>query len=204
MTTSCSQGTETNKLPQKQEPVLPLSRNLRDPDLWTISPETLVNLMNDPTKRYLVIDCRYDYEYKGKEIYYFLFSSFSVGGHIKDAINIDALETLERLFLSHRELLCDDYYLNQIKYDLKNLLLTSHLIEPLNNLNSNSSEPPILIFHCEFSQKRGPRALRALRNLDRQLNAHRWPGLYYPQVYLLEEGYQNFHQQFPVIFIFLN
>jgi len=154
--------------------------------------------MNDPTKRYLVIDCRYDYEYKGNpKGDDFCFNNSILGGHIKDAINIDALETLERLFLSHRQLLCDDYYLNKIKFDLQNLLLTSHLIEPI-NLNSNSSEPPILIFHCEFSQKRGPRALRALRNLDRQLNAHRWPHLYYPQVYLLEEGYQNFHKQFPV------
>jgi len=67
------------------------------------------------------------------------------------------------------------------------------------NTNTGSSEPPIIIFHCEFSQKRGPRALRALRSLDRQLNV--WPNLYYPEVYLLEDGYKNFNSQFPVSFL---
>jgi len=74
LTTSCSQGSETNKFPQNEEPVLPLSKNNDCPDLWSISPETLVNLMNDPTKKYLVIDCRYDYEYKGTEIYHYFYS----------------------------------------------------------------------------------------------------------------------------------
>jgi len=170
-------------IPHRQEPVLPLSTNLRDPDLWTISPQTLVNLMNNPNgKRYLVIDCRYDYEYKG--------------GHINDAINIDAPETLERVFLSNPQLLLDDNNLELIKNDLEGFLASSNFLQQSEN-NSNSSEPPILIFHCEFSQKRGPRAMRALRNLDRQLNSHRWPSLSYPQVYLLSEGYQNFHKQFP-------
>jgi hypothetical protein len=56
--------------------------------------------------------------------------------------------------------------------------------------------PLVLIFHCEFSQKRGPRAMKYLREIDRQHNAH--PNLFYPEIYLLEGGYESFHQKFPV------
>ena len=38
--------------------------------------------------------------------------------------------------------------------------------------------------------------LRFLRNLDRQLNEHSYPNLYYPELYLLEGGYKNFYEQF--------
>lgn len=64
--------------------------------------------------------------------------------------------------------------------------------------------PPILIFHCEFSQQRGPRVLRTLRNLDRKLNMDRYPGLFYPYIYVLEGGYHKFHSEFPVSFQLVN
>lgn len=164
-------------------PYLPTCTNLRDPDLWTISSQTLVNLITEGKRRYLIIDCRYDYEYKG--------------GHVQGAINIDTRETLERLFLTNKHHLNNDHALDKIKEGLEGFLLNSHLIDSAPHANM-ACEPPILIFHCEFSQKRGPRALRALRELDRQLNVHRWPYLYYPQMYILQEGYQSFQGLFPV------
>jgi len=57
--------------------------------------------------------------------------------------------------------------------------------------------PPLIIFHCEFSQKRGPRAYQFLRELDSKINETRYPALYYPQLYIIGGGYKNFHEQHP-------
>ena len=55
----------------------------------------------------------------------------------------------------------------------------------------------ILIFHCEFSAERGPRAQRLLRERDRIANKDRYPALHYPEIYLLEGGYKAFFEKFP-------
>jgi len=51
----------------------------------------------------------------------------------------------------------------------------------------------VLIFHCEFSSKRGPAMCRFLRNKDRELHEHCYPALHYPEMYLLEGGYKEFY-----------
>lgn len=55
----------------------------------------------------------------------------------------------------------------------------------------------ILIFHCEFSSKRGPGMSRFLRNKDRDAHQNDYPKLYYPELYLLEGGYKEFYEQKP-------
>ena len=55
-----------------------------------------------------------------------------------------------------------------------------------------SSEKHVLIFHCEFSSKRGPKLCRFLRSQDRQLNKDNYPRLNFPEIYLLEGGYERF------------
>lgn len=50
----------------------------------------------------------------------------------------------------------------------------------------------ILIFHCEFSQKRGPNLYRTLRRQDRACNIY--PNLHYPEMYLLEGGFKKFYE----------
>ncbi|XP_076100937.1 M-phase inducer phosphatase-like [Mytilus galloprovincialis] len=50
----------------------------------------------------------------------------------------------------------------------------------------------VLIFHCEFSQERGPAMLRHLRSKDRQMNTENYPALNYPEIYLLDSGYKSF------------
>lgn len=159
-------------------------RNLRDPDLRTITPDTLVSLMKDPQRRkYLIVDCRYGYEYKG--------------GHIQGAVNITSPEELEDLLVKNRHLLCKDDTLELVKKDWTNAIAGSRMRPSFKVEDPLKLTPPILVFHCEFSQKRGPRALRALRNLDRNLNSMSWPNLFYPEVYILENGYKNFHTKFP-------
>ncbi|TNV71799.1 hypothetical protein FGO68_gene10591 [Halteria grandinella] len=55
----------------------------------------------------------------------------------------------------------------------------------------------IVIFHCEFSQKRGPAMYQALRELDRRLHLHCYPQLFFTEIYILEGGYKQFHESQP-------
>ncbi|KAG0045687.1 cell division cycle- protein [Gryganskiella cystojenkinii] len=50
----------------------------------------------------------------------------------------------------------------------------------------------LLIFHCEFSCERGPRMARHLRNQDRFANVEHYPALFYPEVYVMQNGYSAF------------
>lgn len=54
----------------------------------------------------------------------------------------------------------------------------------------------ILIFYCEFSSKRGPKMYSLCREFDREMNKFRYPELTYPNIYLMNGGYQCFHENF--------
>ncbi|KAA0161807.1 hypothetical protein FNF31_03593 [Cafeteria roenbergensis] len=51
----------------------------------------------------------------------------------------------------------------------------------------------IVVMHCEFSQKRGPRIMRFFRNEDRRRNGVGRP-LDFPQLFLLHKGYSHFYE----------
>ena len=53
------------------------------------------------------------------------------------------------------------------------------------------------VFHCEFSQNRGPQMASIFRNIDREENKERYPFLYYPNVYILDGGYRRFYSEYP-------
>ena len=89
-------------------------------------------------------------------------------GHIKGAININDQNVLVQTFVHDRE-------------RLRRLMRSR----------------TILVFHCEFSEKRGPSMWTTLRNLDRNINMAKFPKLFYPEMYLLEKGYSAFHKEFP-------
>ena len=55
----------------------------------------------------------------------------------------------------------------------------------------------ILVFHCEFSQKRGPSLWKTLRELDRNINHKKWPKVFFPEMYLLEKGFSAFYGKYP-------
>jgi len=61
----------------------------------------------------------------------------------------------------------------------------------------NQAKRNILIFHCEFSSQRGPDFYMKLRERDRQLNKDVYPGLHYPECYLLHLGYKEFFKTYP-------
>jgi rhodanese-related sulfurtransferase len=54
-----------------------------------------------------------------------------------------------------------------------------------------------VIFHCEFSQERGPKMLQAFREYDRYVNKNCYPTLTFPSIFLLEGGYRQFYQECP-------
>jgi len=54
-----------------------------------------------------------------------------------------------------------------------------------------------LVFHCEFSSHRGPKAYKRIRAWDRKKHEHCYPKLIYPEMYLLEGGYKKFFEEFP-------
>jgi hypothetical protein len=57
--------------------------------------------------------------------------------------------------------------------------------------------PTVIIFHCEFSQNRGPEMLRAVRSYDRRL--HPYPFLAYPELYIVHKGYREFVKMVPAL-----
>ena len=76
-----------------------------------------------------------------------------------------------------------------------NIFTKKMLIEYFFHENSPSSST-VIIFHCEFSSKRGPKLYRFMRGHDRNSNSHRYPHLSYPEIYILEGGYKAFYEKY--------
>ncbi|KAH5698921.1 protein-tyrosine-phosphatase [Parastagonospora nodorum] len=113
-----------------------------------ISHSTLVQVLDGEYDQHynhkVIIDCRFEYEYKG--------------GHIEGALNFCDKEKLaERLF------------------------------------QAPTSEKTLLILHCEYSAHRAPLMAKFVRSQDRKENAHRYPLLSFPEVYILDGGYSSFY-----------
>lgn len=89
------------------------------------------------------------------------------GGHILGALNIYTMDQIEELIKGKT-----------------------------NEANQENHEQSrhILVFHCEFSSKRGPTLSRGLRQVDRDLNKDVYPYLNYPEIYLLHGGYKEFYE----------
>ncbi|GAA6012467.1 hypothetical protein JCM11491_004341 [Sporobolomyces phaffii] len=82
--------------------------------------------------------------------------------------------------------------------DVENALLNIEKVP-----RPSTSEQPlaegrtVLIFHCEFSAKRAPTSAKHLRNVDRLRNASEYPKVHYPEVYVLQGGYEAFYRAYP-------
>jgi rhodanese-related sulfurtransferase len=74
--------------------------------------------------------------------------------------------------------------------------LKSLFLQPLPD--SHNGMKTCIIFHCEFSQQRGPRTCAYLRKLDREAHGiNGFPNLYYPEIYILQGGYKQFYSEYP-------
>ncbi|CAK9303429.1 unnamed protein product [Gordionus sp. m RMFG-2023] len=162
---------------------LPTLLGNKNPELKAVKCETVKHLLENKysstVKNFSIIDCRFPYEYEG--------------GHIKNAINIYTREGIIEYFFKNPifQSSCDkpsnpkNFKFNNLN-DNKGYIKTANL-----ELNHN-----IIIFHCEFSQERGPKLYQFMRNYDRQINKEQYPKLYYPEVYILEGGYKLFYENF--------
>ena len=121
-----------------------------------------------------VIDCRYPYEFNG--------------GHIKVALAFfDFSINLLQIVLIKNYI----YYIQgAVNIHNKEEIITNYM-------NKEKIQKVVLIFHCEFSSKRGPTMYNYLRKSDRNLNYHDYPALHYPEIYLLDGGYKAFWNYCP-------
>lgn len=156
--------------------ILPSFPCQKKPELRSISPETLVDVLsgvyNSQIEETILIDSRYPYEYDG--------------GHIVQALNIF---TKERLY--------DEMFIKRVhkkRISNKSAIKTNLVKDASSSIELKKR--PIIIIHCEFSSERGPSMLKFLRESDRTLNEHCYPNLFYPELYLLEGGYKSFYEKY--------
>ncbi|XP_029545726.1 uncharacterized protein LOC115147594 isoform X2 [Salmo trutta] len=155
---------------------------------------------------FLIIDCRYPYEYHG--------------GHIRGADNLHTEAQIQEVLLQLPAL----YQLSSwgraptsppgqapdpgvsgtsMGGVLQRSSSQSHsprsgTTPPGQGSPMEGSSPrKLIVFHCEFSSERGPRLCHYLRELDRALHASLYPLLFYPELYLLEGGYRHFYSCYP-------
>jgi len=89
------------------------------------------------------------------------------GGHIKGAINVPKVEA------------------NQWQESLRSQFFSTENEDKVHN-------DYLIIFHCEFSSKRGPDLRAWFRKKDRSSN--HYPRLNYPHLYLMKSGYKSFYE----------
>lgn len=164
----CTNGTLDPVMDLDDAPKLQLPHFMSDEEsVPRITEETMVK----------VLDGKYGQCYNHSIIVDCRFEYEYEGGHIGGAINVNNKEALaEQLFVTNR------------------------------------TEKTLLVFHCEYSAHRAPimyvhisservcllnvlpRA-KFVRHRDRAANAHRYPSLSYPEMYILDGGYSAFFLQ---------
>jgi M-phase inducer tyrosine phosphatase len=70
----------------------------------------------------------------------------------------------------------------------------SELYRELKGSRDENGGEIAIILHCEYSKHRAPKAWKFFRELDRHSNTY--PFLSFPNLFVLDGGYRNFHQEF--------
>lgn len=141
-----------------------------------ISVETAAALLGGDDMRQLFdrvvfVDCRYPYEYEGGHIH--------VQPSLADWIDVVHVPPHE----------------SQAALDL---FFNGGGTRPLPPMRLGQDRVCI-IFHCEFSERRGPDLWRKVRGEDRRraFEKDHYPALYYPEMYVLKSGYKKFFETYP-------
>ncbi|PWN37849.1 uncharacterized protein FA14DRAFT_159702 [Meira miltonrushii] len=154
--------------------------SVKDDGLMRITAETLLKVLNGDYDQQMdgfqVIDCRFGYEFEG--------------GHIEGAINLSTMDKVKKHFLQPELGSSTD----------ENCPSSSKRCLPPRSQSGKADvhgnkRKKVLIFHCEFSLKRGPSSALALRQADRAL-AHDYPNCHFPEVYVLQGGYSGFFTRY--------
>ncbi|XP_046693989.1 cell division cycle 25 homolog d isoform X2 [Silurus meridionalis] len=171
-----------------QHHVLPVEK-MNHQDLHCVSAQTVASLLqgefSSVVEEFLIIDCRYPYEYGG--------------GHIKGAVN---LYTESQMFQAFIQGLSNTTQVSPAGHHAPDEASAvgrrgSRGETPGGVKEGASSRRKLIVFHCEFSSERGPRLCHYLRELDRTVNAQTYPHLFYPELYLLQGGYKLFYSCCP-------
>lgn len=147
-----------------------------------------------------IVDCRFKYEYDG--------------GHIDGAINVGSQREVEELLhaapahtdINHPvfpEMVDADLDLDLSDDELhgtRSRRLLAHTRRLSTSLAGSrqavvapsAPRTTLMVFHCEFLLHRGPTMAAHLRKMDRLLNRDNYPYLTYPDIVVLEGGYQRF------------
>ncbi|KAL6710542.1 m-phase inducer phosphatase [Coniothyrium glycines] len=67
------------------------------------------------------------------------------------------------------------------------------LAEQLFQIEAMPGTKTLLVLHCEYSAHRAPLMAKFVRSQDRKENAHQYPLLSFPEVYILDGGYSSFY-----------
>jgi hypothetical protein len=121
--------------------------------------------------RIVFIDCRYPYEYDG--------------GHIRAPPGLS--DWIDVVHIPPHD--------SQAAMDLLFNRGGSRPLPPM----SLGQDRVCIIFHCEFSERRGPDLWRKVRGEDRRraLEQDHYPDLFYPEMYVLKSGYKKFFETYP-------
>ncbi|XP_067114946.1 cell division cycle 25 homolog d [Osmerus mordax] len=178
--------------------VLPVER-VDHQNLHCISADTVAALLRgqyrDTVEDFLIVDCRYPYEYQG--------------GHIKGAVNLHTKAQIQGALMQVPVLVQlsssgrtpagppggdqDPGGLAGAVWREGGQTGSMTSPQPGSPMTEGSSPRKLIVFHCEFSTERGPRLCGYLRELDRVLHSSVYPLLFYPEVYLLDQGYKHFY-----------
>lgn len=153
--------------------------NFKDPEsqgMEAISAETASKLFSGAPEmralydRVIVIDCRFSYEFEGGHI--------RVPDHLAGWLEVQHIPP------------------HECKKTI-DLFFQGGGVHPLPGATIGQDRV-CAIFHCEFSQRRGPDMLKLVRKEDRdRVPFDRFPQLHYPECYVLEKGYKKFWETYP-------
>jgi len=116
-----------------------------------------------------VLDARFEYEYDG--------------GHIGGAINVT----------THAQ--AEDMLVKCVQGVPLNAAPAAAVAASSSPVPARTGSRVCVLIHCEFSKKRGPKCFSFLRQRDRMLNTHTYPGLHFPEMYVIAGGYLAFFTQ---------
>lgn len=152
---------------EKEGKILP-SHTVKDDGLVRITPDTMASLLSG----------EFDDKIAGYTVIDCRFPYEHSGGAVKGAVNLPSPQAV----LTH--LLTPDQGL--------------HANQPLPTRQTSMSngKKHVLVFHCEFSAKRGPTLALALRAADRAKTLD-YPACHFPELYILEGGYCSFFAAHP-------
>ncbi|KAF5399080.1 hypothetical protein PHET_07763 [Paragonimus heterotremus] len=140
-----------------------------------------VNRYKPRSRRLIIVDCRYPYEFRG--------------GHIQGAVNLAEWPKLCHFLFSSCCTARSTTTTQNPNYD--DVIQRKSQVASEVPTNKPRASRTTFVLHCEFSSHRAPTLFTLLRNHDRLLHLTCYPALRYPKVYILRGGYAAFYRRHP-------